>query len=458
MADVRPFRGLRFDPQRVPLGDTVCPPYDVMTPAEQRAYHEREPHNIIRVELGLGPADPSAPGNRYSSAAEALAAWQREGVLIQEAQPALYLHEQRFTIAGRDYVRRGLIVVGRLHEWGEGQVLPHEGTRSGPKQDRLALMQATHANVSPLWLLYKDEAGTINGALQAAWQAPPTVEAVSDGEAHALRVVTDLATIRAVVAAFAKRPLFIADGHHRYETAQIYRNEQRQRAASDGKPADPDAGYEFAMMLVMALDDPGLVVLPTHRLVRGFNRPLDEVRQALACWFTLASLDLPGGDEAAVGAAMEQALAQAGQTQAHVFGLMEGDRAWLLTPRNDANWQERLPVGHSAAWRELDVAILDGLAIREVCGIRAEGESAGADATSHAPSDRLAYVSDFAGAVRAARSGEAQQVYFLNPTRVEQVCAVAVERDRMPPKSTYFYPKPVTGLVLHPLNGERRVP
>jgi len=453
MADVRPFRGLRYDPRRVDAGSVLCPPFDVISPDEQTAYHARSLHNVVRVELGTGTADPAAPGNRYESAAQALDGWQSSGVLLREAQPAIYLHEQRFTLGGSEHVRRGVIVAGRLHAWDEGHVLPHEGTRQGPKQDRLALMRATHTNVSPLWLLYEDERGTVRSALEGAWREEPVLEAESDGQTHSLRVVTDSSVIESVVSAFASRPLYIADGHHRYETAQHYRDERCAAGQSNTQ-----SGHEFAMMLLVSLDDPGLLVLPTHRLVRGIDLSGAALREALGKWLNVAPLDLDGEDDMSRGAAMEQALDEySGQThkQGHVFGLMDAEGAWLLTPRQDAEWKRLLPDGHTPAWSELDVSILDSIAIREVCGIRAEGESGKADATSHAPSDRLAYVSDFPGAVRAVRVGEAQAAFFLNATRVEQVCAVAAARDRMPPKSTFFYPKPATGLVLHPLDGTR---
>jgi uncharacterized protein (DUF1015 family) len=458
MADVRPFSGLRFDPRRVDVSATVCPPFDVISPAAQQGYHARDPHNVVRVELGLGPADPLAPNNRYEAAATALRDWQRAGVLFREPAPALYLHEQRFEVGGRGFTRRGLIVAGRLHDWSEGQVLPHEGTRSGPKQDRLALLRATHTNVSPLWLLYDDSDRAVSQAVRQAWSDEPVAAASTEGEQHTLRAISDPAIIRSVVQAFATRPLYIADGHHRYETAQIYRDQQRAAPGNAGGRKEPDAGYEFAMMLVTALDDPGVVVLPTHRLVRRLDQTAPEVRAALEQWLVLTPLDLPTGDDVMVGAAMEEALARAGQSHGHAFGLLESDGAWLLTPRSDVSWQDLLPKGHSEAWQQLDVSVLDAIAIRHVCGIHAEGEASQSDATSHAPSDRLAYVSDFAGAVTAVRSGEAQQAFFLNPTRVDQVCAVAGAGDRMPPKSTYFYPKPVTGLVLHPLDGTRLIP
>jgi hypothetical protein len=315
-------------------------------------------------------------------------------------------------------------------------------------------MRATRANVSPLWLLYGDEDGTVREALARAWTSEPVLDATADGERHVLRALSDPPTLRRAVDAFARRPLYIADGHHRYETAQHYRDERR--AAGD---ADPEAGHEFAMMLLVALDDPGLIVLPTHRLVRGRERSAADLRAALGHWMTVRPLPVGAADDASHGAEIERQLERQLERQAgHAFGLIDADGAWLLAPRADAEWRALLPGGHSAAWQALDVVMLDAVAIREVCGIRAEGESTRADATRHAPSDRLAYADDSGSAVRAVRTGEAQAAFFLRSTRVEQVCAVADARDRMPPKSTFFWPKPMTGLVIHPLEGTRPPP
>jgi uncharacterized protein (DUF1015 family) len=453
MADVRPFCGLRFDPRRVEVGRVFCPPFDVISPDEQRALHERDPHNVVRIELGLGSTDPGAAGNRYASASEALAAWQQEGVLTRDAEPAFYLYENHFHSGERQLTRRCLFVAGRLHDWSEGAVLPHEGTRAGPKQDRLALLRATHTSVSPLWLVYDDADAAVRTAIATGWQADPLIDLTSDGQRHTLRRLDDRTAMRAVVAAFASRPLFIADGHHRYETAQFYRDERRRSVPVP----DTDAGYEFALMMLEALDDPGLVVLATHRLVRRLSKPPAAIRDALARWFTVERLPLPDGDDALIGTVLERTLANARRTGT-VLGLLDAGGGWLLRLRTDGEWQSKLPAGHTPAWKTLDVSVLDALAIRDVCGISAEGESARADATSHAPSDRLTYVSDFAGAVRAVQSGEAEQAFLLNPTPVEQVCAVAAAGDRMPPKSTFFFPKPPTGLVMHPLDGRRPAP
>ncbi len=474
MADVRPFPGLRFDPAQVDLGAAVCPPFDVISPAEQRAYHARDPHNIVRVELGMGPADPDAPGNRYAAAAAALAAWRREGTLRPDATPAFYLYEHAFQHQHRTVVRRGLFVAGRLHEPSATGVLPHEDTRKGPITDRLALLRATATNVSPLWLLYEDADKSVARSLERGWDAPVAAVAEGEGERHSLRVVDDPRTLRAVVAAFAARPLYIADGHHRYKTAQVYRDERRGTSSGgrNGQPdGQPDAGYEFALMLLVPLDDPGLMVLPTHRLVRHSGRPLEDVRRALAQWLTLEPLPPPGGGTDATATALTRVLDAAG-VAGHAFVLLEREGAWLLRLREDVDWRSHLPAGHGAAWQGLDVAVLDALAIRGACGIRAEAESAGAGEASHTPPspdltprlptagspDRLAYVSQAVDAVEAIRRGEADQAYLLNPTRVEQVCAVAAAGDRMPPKSTFFYPKPVTGLVLHSLEGTRPAP
>lgn len=452
MADVRPFRGWRFDPARVDLGAAVCPPYDVISPEEQRAYHARDAHNVIRVELGLGSTDPEAADNRYAAAAQALAAWRDEGALIQEQRPAVYLYEQAFRQRdGQTRRRRGLLAAGRLQDPSPTGVLPHEDTRKGPIADRLALLQATATNVSPLWLLYDDADGAVGGALAGAWETPPAAEAEVDGETHRLWVVDDPPRLRALGGAFATRPLYIADGHHRYKTAQVYRDERRGPSGSE----DADAGYEFALMLLVPLDDPGLVVLPNHRLVRLDARSPEAVRAALAETMTLEALPLPDGDAAA--GALESRLREAG-VAGHAFVLVERDGAWLLRPRADAPWRDRLPGEQGEAWRGLDVAVLDALVIRGALGIRAEQESAQARATEHGASDALSYVSDAAAAVGAVRRGEADQAYLLNPTRVTQVCDVASAGDRMPPKSTFFVPKPVTGLVLHRLEGTRPLP
>ena len=438
MADVRGFRGLRFDGNRVDISAVTCPPYDVISPDAQAAYHARDPRNVVRVELGTGPSDSTVTPNRYTDAATALDTWQAEGVLVRESSPAVYLHEHEFVLDGVRRTRRGIMVAGRLHDWSEGAVRPHEHTRAGPKVDRLALLDATATNTSPLWLIYSDEDGAVATALATAWSRPPDVVTSSDGEVHRLVVVTDPTTVGAVQVAFATRPTYIADGHHRYETAARYRDVRRARIGS----ANRDAPYEFAMWLLVDASDPGLIVRPYHRVLRSTGVSIEAALAVLRADADVRSIDPSSGVEGAMAALDE------GVPDVPACVLWAHGQAWRVAPLPGGAWQSRLPGGHSAAWLSLDVVAIDSLVIREAFGIEASAEESG----SSQEVTRLAYTPDASEAVRQVESGEAEVVVLVRPVRVAQVCAVADAGDRMPPKSTYFHPKPVTGLVLNPLD------
>ena len=438
MTDVRGFRGLRYDVGRVDAGAVMCPPYDVISPEAQAAYHARSPWNVVRVELGLGPADPNAMPNRYADAAEALATWQSDGVLVREASPSIYLHEHEFVHDGTRRVRRGIIVVGRLHDWSEGVVRPHEHTRAGPKADRLALLEATATNTSPLWLVYHDEDRAVASALAEAWTRAPDLVADADDDVHRLIVVDDAHVVDAVHRAFASRPTYIADGHHRYETAARYRDDRRAHAGT----VDADAPFEFALWLLVDAADPGLVVRPYHRVITATGIALEAAIDVLRADADVRAIDPALGAPGAIAA-----LEEGGEGET-VCVLWSRGRAWRVAPHPGGAWQSRLPVGHSDAWLALDVVAIDSLVVREAFGIEASAEESGA---SHEIT-RLHYTPDAAEALRQVEEGEAEVAILVRPVRVAQVCAVADAGDRMPPKSTYFHPKPVTGLVLNPLD------
>ena len=437
MTDVRGFRGLRYDVGRVDAGAIMCPPYDVISPDAQAAYHARSPWNVVRVELGLGSSDPNATPNRYSDAAEALSAWQSDGVLVRDASPAIYLHEHEFVHDGVQRVRRGIMVSGRLHDWSEGAVRPHEHTRAGPKADRLALLEATATNTSPLWLVYHDDDGAVGSAVAGAWSRVPNLVSNSDGEVHRLIVVDDADVVDAVRRAFATKPTYIADGHHRYETAARYRDIRR---AQTGNP-DTEASFEFALWLLVDATDPGLVVLPYHRVITETGVGVDAAIDALRADADVRAID------PALGITGAMATLNDGMEGETACVLWARGRAWRVAPTPRGRWQSRLPVGHSAAWLALDVVAIDSLVIREAFGIEASAEESGASSEV----TRLRYTPDAAEAVRQVEAGEAEVAILVRPVRVAQVCAVADAGDRMPPKSTYFHPKPVTGLVLNPL-------
>ncbi len=448
MTDIRAFRGLRFDPDRVETRDVICPPYDIIGRDAQAAYHARNPFNIIRVELGLGSTDPGVLPNRYGDAARCLAQWTAQGVLRREVSPAIYLHAQTFGLRGARVTRRGLVVACRLHDWDQHIVRPHEHTRAGPKRDRLALLQATGTNTSPLWLVYHDDDGAVAGAITQAWSGADA-DSVEDGdEVHQIVPVTDPVQIGRIRQAFASRPVYIADGHHRYETAIHYRDACREAVRARGEEPDPNAGYEFALMLLVDSRDPGLVILPYHRVIGVTGKDLGSVVRHLEGMCTIHPLSVSGKGDAQDLLAIEQALGEATSTDDHPCVLYSRNGAWRVSPRPDAGWKASLPEGHSEAWQDLDVVSVDWLIVQGGFGIEASHEEAGHP--GEVP--RLRYTPDAREAIGLVARGEAEGAILVRPTRVSQVCDVADAGDRMPPKSTYFFPKPTTGLVLNTLD------
>ncbi len=440
MADVRPFPGIRYA-AGTDLARVVTPPYDVISPEAQDRYYERDPHNIIRLELGKATPKDDDLDNVYSRAAITFAEWRLHQVLQQDS-PAFYAYEQSFQLEGRAYTRRSLFARVRLEPWEAGVVLPHEYTLSKPKEDRLKLLRACAANLSPLMALYDDPQGTVDALLRASITEQPAAEFVDEnGEGHRLWPLPDTALSAAVSDFFRERQLFIADGHHRYETALAYRDEQPGVRKVTALAADDAAN--FTLMALSALDDPGVVVLPTHRMLRDLDpqRVADLGRQ-LSAYFEIAPLD----DETPEAAAA--ALAEAGT---------EGRTAFVLIGPNGSLVLRLLPAGRvamdnlpaeyanvSAAWRALDLAILHELVLRRALGITDEQVRAGAHVSYTRAAD-AAFAS-----VRQQADGTRVAV-LVNATPPAAIRDVALAGDRMPQKSTYFYPKLITGLVINPV-------
>lgn len=437
MVDVRPFHGLRFSPAQVEdLSRVLSPPYDVISPAEHRALLGQSPFNVVRVELPDGQGD-----DRYRQAAETLADWRARGVLTRDERACFYLHEVRFRLGGEERARRSLVGAVRLAPWEAKQVLPHERTMAGPKEDRLRLLRATGANVSPLWMLHRGPSPALDQAW--AWADARPAEAVcqlDDGTAHRLWKLDQPELIDALQADFAPRRLVVADGHHRYETALRYRDE----LAAEGR-LGPDDGPNFILAHLVAEDDPGLAILPTHRLVRDLGR-LDQVELEAdlgADWhgeYFPIWQDVPPEQLKA----LLQQLHNEGETE-RVVGLFGPDTSIfaILILRNKQLLHQRAP-DRSEPWHALDVALLDEGLLKPLL------EQAGADRER-----AVAYERDPYAALQAVLRGEYQLALFLNPPRPEQVIAVAEAGDRMPEKSTYFYPKPPTGLVIRELDDQR---
>ncbi len=433
MADVRPFSGIHYAPAlRSQLAELVTPPYDVISLVDQATYYERHPYNIIRLELGRDEPGDDTLNNRYTRAAATFAEWRMHGVLRQRGLPAMYLYRQRFHIGGKEYWRTSLLARVRLEPWEAGVVLPHEQTMAKPKADRLKLLRACAANLSPIMALFQDERDELHQLFKALNEFPPEVNFIDHtGEEHWLLPITDEAHLRAIRGFFADRRIYIADGHHRYETALAYRDEIRGMR----KELHPDDAANFVLMALVAFEDPGLVILPTHRLVKGLPAErIGQLPETLKRYFSLESLpvDLP----------VEHMLAMlASDDGMAAFLLRTPEQTLRLRARPEIS-QRMAVAGLSSAWRELDVAILQTLVMEEALGLDADAVTRG---------DFVSYTRDAEAAVSAVRNGTAQLAALLRPTRVEQLRDVAMAGERMPQKSTYFYPKLITGLVINPL-------
>ena len=419
MADVQPLRALRYEPDAVGgLSAVTAPPYDVIDAERRAALAARSSYNVVHVDLPEGD-DP------YATAAALVHRWREEGALVRDAQPALWALAQEYGGPdGARQVRRGLFARVRVEEYGAGRIRPHERTHPGPKEDRLRLTRATHVNLSPIFSLYSDAAGAVSGALgSATGRATVTGESTDDeGTVHRVERLEDPEAIVAVQEALAGEELLIADGHHRYETARVYAEE-----------IGGEGPHRYVLMCLVALEDPGLDVLPTHRLVRGLSAAQREnLAAAIRRDFEVAEispeeLDPPPGDGPLVLGYMD---AHSGQPL----------RLTLRDGVADAALR-----GHSDAYRRLDTALLEALLLEGALGMDEED-------ISHLRG--LGYARDTDEARGLLAAGEYDAAFFMRGTPIEAVRAVAASGETMPPKSTFFHPKIPTGLLFNPLDDE----
>lgn len=425
MADIQPFRGVLYNTQRVKLNDVLTQPYDKITPAMQERYQKLSLYNLVQIELGKEAPGDSETNNKYTRARDLYQAWLREGVLRQAAKPALYYLEQTFAApdGSGKRTRRALIARVRLHRWDEGVILPHEHTLSKPKADRLSLLRACGSQQGQIFMLYprpkRNPLPTPKG--------DPALTATDDyGVVNRLWEISDPKAIASAQDALREVKFYIADGHHRYETALAYRDECRAAAHK----ADPNSPSEFVMATLVDMSDPGLIVLPTHRTVAnlsGFDR--QRFRELLAKTF---SIELHPSLEELLGAM------KGGQ---HLIGMRDADGFALLQPKNlDA--LRPLFVDKPPLWHTLDVAILHVGILEALLGI---------DEIRLREESNVAYWREPEKAAESVQAGKLQLAFFLNPTQIEEVKVIADARSRMPQKSTDFYPKLLSGIVINDL-------
>ena len=449
MADVHPFRALRYDPRQVSPAQAVTQPYDKITPALQERYYAASPHNLVRIILGRREENDNPANDVYSRAAAHFLEWRRQGILRQDSLPSLYVYSQRFPLprsskgSGKELERSGFIALGRIEDYSAGVVYRHEQTLAKPKADRLDLLRATRAHFGQIFMLYEDS-GQVESLL-APHSDPDT--SVPDlqikdeyGVLHLVWQVTDPKLIQSVQAAMRDKKVIIADGHHRYETALNYRNERRAADASQGQPgSDPGTSpYEFVMMTFVNMNSPGLVILPTHRLLHGLDSFSEtDFRNSAHAFFDIdevdASLDAPRATAI---------LRESGRCGTSILAVTT-NRAFLLHHPNPNH--PEVFAGLSISQQALDVVQLHKCLLEKVLNLSEE---------SIRNQQNISYVRDAAEALSQVRGADSSTniAFLMNACRVAQVRDIAFAGEVMPQKSTDFYPKLLSGLTVYALD------
>ena len=424
MAQIIPFRGVRYDRQKVgDITSVVAPPYDRIYEREQAALYERSPYNIVRITKGK-PSPNDNGENVYTRAADSFMAWLKDGILVRDEAPTLYAYHQKYMFEGEQLTRKGVIALAKLEP---EKVHAHERTLKGPKEDRLRLMRATEANFGHIFMLYADPTRAADEALQSAIdETASTLEAMDDfGNRHTVWEVTDSGVINAVQLALSDKDLYIADGHHRYETAVNYMRECQEKG---WKPAAAES-FDGRMMTLFNIDEPGMSIRPIHRIVHAV--PNFDPQAFLA----KAQEDFEVSVHGSL-AEMKQAM-KAGRGR-HTFGCYTNGVFATLAMR-DVGVMDALISDRSSDWRHLDVSILHTAILDRVLGI---------DAKALEEQRNVTYTVDITHGVKMVDEGEEQLFFLLNPTTADEVRRVADRGEKMPQKSTDFYPKLLTGLVL----------
>ena len=441
MAIVAPFRGIHYDPAKVgDISKVISPPYDVISPEEQKSLHRRHPRNIVWIDFGLPKEGDGPAENKYSRAAEHYRLWLSEGSLVQDAAPAFYYYEQEFDIPGMgNFVRKGFLGALRLSAFGEGEVLPHEKTLSKPKEDRLALMRVTDANMSPIFGLFSDPGDEVLSVLRTGKPSSPDFVATDDlGIRHRVWTIADPAVQKETARRMADKKVFIADGHHRYETALAFREEMRKKhGIREG------AASEHVLMFLCNMDDEGIVILPTHRGIHSLPA-FSEEEFAAKVRRILPMESRKGSPEDAI-----RALADAGSKGKAIAWSAGGGRFHLISFPDPARFGGERLAKFPPELRSLDVVLLHGFLLEQVLGITPEAVTSGA---------AVKYYKDPAKAVSDLSSGAIQAAFFVNPVTVEEFRNVSLSGHVLPQKSTFFYPKILTGLLIFSTRADERVP
>jgi len=428
MARIRPFAAWRYAGLGSNLSSVVAPPYDVVTPEQRDALLARDAHNVVALELPEGPLDPALPGNRYEHGRETWDRWRREGVLARDERAAIYVLEQTYSLGDREVRRKAFIVEAGLEPIDAGVVLPHERTLPKALGDRFELIRATGANFSQVFGLFDDPDCISDRLFATVMSTAPDTEAVDDdGVVSRVWVSDDAEVIESLVDQLKEARIFIADGHHRYTTALAYRDLRRRDAGEDIAAPPGTADYDYVMMALVNMDDPDLVVLPTHRVADAPGEfDAAQFKEALRRHFILE--ELPGHPNGALDDI---------EVPAFIFKTTSDDRPLLARLRGDVDLNTAIPGGMSQGWKSLDVAVLQELVLDPLLAIHPDRPET---------LERLSFVKDAHAALKATAQHDV--AFVLRSTRMDQLRGVALAGETMPQKSTYFYPKLLSGLVL----------
>ncbi len=433
MVEIRAFKGIRYNRAIIEdISNVLCPPYDIITKEEAEVLQRRSPYNVVRLELPQHQPEDAGENDRYLRSAHIYRQWLAEHVLTRQDAPAMYLVDEEFSNKGRVLRRRGLITTVRLAEFEKGIVMPHEHTRPAPKADRLALMKAAQANFSPIMSLYRDKTGVVADSLDGVSKRQPDFHAQLEGHAsYTAWEITDSSVLSRLVRAALPLQLFIADGHHRYETGLQYHNE----VEADKGTLSSDAAARYIMMTLFSIDDPGLVVLPYHRLVHGLNADnMHALKEGFREAFDLEEIAVHGGNDIKIAKELEKrlSLVPIDVMAVAAYGL-ESSRVHLLTLKPEHRPSPSLPPLEQCEYRILHMKVIS--------------PSLGPDTEMKS----LSFVHDSTQAIASVMSGRDQIAILLRQVPQKLFEAVVGMGERMPAKSTYFYPKLATGLVINSL-------
>jgi len=440
MAEIRPFKGLRYNSQKIKLEEVITEPYDRIPPALQEDYYRRNPYNVVRIILGKDDDPEHSEKDKYKRAKIYLDEWEKDGLLIREDKNSLYLYEQEFQVKGEKKKRTGLITRVKLEEFSSRKILPHEKTFPKHKIDRLNLLRATNTNTGQIFLLYKDDQDTVSQAIERARQEAELGAEMRD-EAnfqHRIWIIKNKETIQRIQEAMADKVLIIADGHHRYETSLNYQKEILEKA----KEAKGDEPFNYIMMTLFKLEDPGVMILPTYRLVKGLDKLSDEgFKNLLLPYFEVSEVDWPDtSDKSKLEDVQNKVL-----NGSHAFAayVSQFKKFFIFNLKSEDLLEKEITEDRSKEWKRLDVAILHSLIIDKLQALSSE---------PFYLENNVSYIRNLDQGIGKVEQGEFQIIFLLRPVSLHQIRVVVENGEVMPQKSTDFFPKLKSGLVMNPLD------